>query len=47
MLWMDFAPEGLKAKTLWCVDKAPVAVSQLGQEAAGTHAKPGLPWLRT
>ena len=44
---MDFAPEELKAKTLWCVDTAPVAVSQLGQEAAGTRVKLGLLWLRT
>lgn len=47
MLWMDFVPEGLKAKTLWCVDMAPVVVSQLSQEAAGTRVKPDLLWLRT
>ena len=46
MLWMHFAPKGLKAKTLRCVDTAPVLVSQLSQEAAWTRVKPDLLWLR-
>lgn len=46
MLWMDFAPEAKSKDTLvW--DYKYQYVSQLGQEAAGTHAKPGPAVLRT